>query len=141
MELTKRVIAAAEQREPAAQAPTIYLTGGSSSIPLVATKLAALGHVGVLGDPKTVVVQGALYAPIPTAATAPVGYQGPPGMQLRATLPQRSSGGGFRQIWRRAIIAIGVGAAVAAVVFGAVYLHAHRPSQHTASTPPTPALP
>jgi hypothetical protein len=60
---------------PSTQPATIYLTGGSSSIPLVHSRLAELGPLGVLGDPKTVVVQGALYtpqaAPAPQQATVP----------------------------------------------------------------------
>jgi hypothetical protein len=142
VELTTRVITAAERRHPAAQTPTIYLTGGSSSIPLVATKLAALGRIGVLGDPKTVVVQGALYAPTPAAVTAPAPAAhrrlGRP--HLPATLRQRWSGDGSRRTVRRAITATAVGAALIAVVFGALYLHDHKPSRHT-TTPPTPALP
>ena len=63
VQLTKRVMADANERVPCAQTPTIYLTGGSSSIPLVHSRLSELGSVGVLGDPKTVVVQGALYTP------------------------------------------------------------------------------
>jgi hypothetical protein len=141
VQLTKRVIAAAEHHHPADQTPTIYLTGGSSSIPLVATKLAALGHIGVLGDPKTVVVQGALYAPTPAAATtptpAPAGQRRLPRPHLPATLRQRWTGAGVR----RAITATGAGAAVIAVIVGAVYLHNHKPSRHTTTTPPTPALP
>jgi serine/threonine kinase PknH len=120
------------------------LTGGSSSIPLVATKLAALGRIGVLGDPKTVVVQGALYAPTPAAVTAPAPAAhrrlGRP--HLPASLRQRWAGHSVRPIVRRAITATAVGAALVAVVVGAVYLHDHKPSrQHTTTTAPTPALP
>ncbi|MCJ0907116.1 Hsp70 family protein [Rhodococcus sp. ARC_M6] len=38
----------------------LYLTGGSSRIPLVHQRLAALGPIATLDDPKTVVAQGAL---------------------------------------------------------------------------------
>ena len=69
--LTKRVIDTAHTRRPTPHPPTIYLTGGSASIPLVHTRLATLGPIGVLGDPKTVVVQGALDTPSPHSAVAP----------------------------------------------------------------------
>lgn len=71
VDLTKRVMAEAEERVPSDQTPTIYLTGGSSHIPLVHSRLAELGPLGVLGDPKTVVVQGALYTPQASPAPPP----------------------------------------------------------------------
>ncbi|WP_458683413.1 Hsp70 family protein [Prescottella equi] len=40
----------------------LYLTGGSSRIPLVHQRLAALGPIATLDDPKTVVARGALIA-------------------------------------------------------------------------------
>jgi len=56
----------------------LYLTGGSSRIPLVHERLAALGPVATLDDPKTVVARGALIAtqaqpaaPTPRPATPP----------------------------------------------------------------------
>lgn len=76
VDLTKRVMAEAEERVPSPQTPTIYLTGGSSHIPLVHSRLAELGPLGVLGDPKTVVVQGALYTP--QASPAPAAPPPPP---------------------------------------------------------------
>lgn len=53
----------------------LYLTGGSSRIPLVHQRLAALGPIATLDDPKTVVARGALIAtqalaPAPTAPPA-----------------------------------------------------------------------
>jgi hypothetical protein len=60
---------------------------------------------------------------------------------MPATRRQRCSGHSFQPKVRRSVTAIGVGAAAVAVVFTAVYLLAHRPSRHTTSTPPTPALP
>jgi hypothetical protein len=74
VQLTKRVMVEAVERIPSGQTPTIYLTGGSSHIPLVHSRLAELGPLGVLGDPKTVVVQGALGTP----AAAPAGPPQPP---------------------------------------------------------------
>ncbi|NKS56018.1 Hsp70 family protein [Rhodococcus hoagii] len=56
----------------------LYLTGGSSRIPLVHQRLAALGPIATLDDPKTVVARGALIAtqaqaaaPAPRPATPP----------------------------------------------------------------------
>ncbi|NKR65378.1 Hsp70 family protein [Rhodococcus hoagii] len=46
----------------------LYLTGGSSRIPLVHHRLTALGPIATLDDPKTVVARGALIA---TQAQAP----------------------------------------------------------------------
>ena len=71
VDLTKRVMAEAQERKPSTQTPTIYLTGGSSHIPLVHSRLGELCPLGVLGDPKTVVVQGALYTPQASPAPPP----------------------------------------------------------------------
>jgi serine/threonine-protein kinase len=53
---------------------TIYLTGGSSRIPLVHRRLQQFGRVATLDDPKTVVARGALMAVArtPIAAGRPV---------------------------------------------------------------------
>ena len=67
VDLTKRVLDAANDRSPTRHTPTIYLTGGSSHIPLVHIQLGQLAPLGVLGDPKTVVSQGALQRPPPTS--------------------------------------------------------------------------
>jgi hypothetical protein len=65
----------------------LYLTGGSSRIPLVQSRIAALGPIATLDDPKTVVVQGALIAttpssdattdPFPSSTSAGAGVQSP----------------------------------------------------------------
>lgn len=63
----------------------IYLTGGSSRIPLVHNRLHMLGPIATLDDPKTVVAQGALTAvntprqaaprpPAPQPMPGPIGY-------------------------------------------------------------------
>lgn len=49
----------------------IYLTGGSSRIPLVHRALSSLGTVATLDDPKTVVAQGALMAARHSGRPAP----------------------------------------------------------------------
>jgi hypothetical protein len=71
VDLTKRVMAEANERVPSDQTPTIYLTGGSSHIPLVHSRLAELAPLGVLGDPKTVVAQGALDTPVVVPPSQP----------------------------------------------------------------------
>ncbi|MCX5044847.1 Hsp70 family protein [Aldersonia sp. NBC_00410] len=48
----------------------LFLTGGSSRIPLVHSRLQTLGPIATLDDPKTVVARGALTRAI-TAAAAP----------------------------------------------------------------------
>lgn len=58
VELTRHVFAGSD-RGP----DVLYLAGGSSSIPLVHSALSGLAPIARLGDPKTVVVQGALVAP------------------------------------------------------------------------------
>jgi hypothetical protein len=50
----------------------LFLTGGSSRIPLVHTRLAALGAIATLDDPKTVVARGALIETDPARADVPV---------------------------------------------------------------------
>ncbi|ETD33325.1 MULTISPECIES: Hsp70 family protein [Williamsia] len=52
------------------QLSALYLTGGTSRIPLVHHKLAQLGPIATLDDPKTVVAQGALTAFSATAQYA-----------------------------------------------------------------------
>ncbi|GBF17579.1 chaperone protein DnaK [Rhodococcus sp. Br-6] len=70
----------------------LYLTGGSSRIPLVHQRLAALGPIATLDDPKTVVARGALIAtqaqaaaPAPQPATPPPAA--PPAAAPTAQLP------------------------------------------------------
>jgi hypothetical protein len=91
-DLTKRVMGEAEQRVPSTQSATIYLTGGSSSIPLVHSRLAELGPLGVLGDPKTVVVQGALYTPQASPAPQQVPTAPPVAPPTSAPTPTQHGG-------------------------------------------------
>ena len=61
----------------------LYLTGGSSRVPLVQEEIKALGPVATLDDPKMVVAQGAISAvgPIVTGlhtAAAPISQQSAP---------------------------------------------------------------
>ena len=55
----------------------LYLTGGSSRIPLVQHRIAALGPIATLDDPKTVVVQGALIATAQPSPAPPATTTGP----------------------------------------------------------------
>ncbi|MBT2270193.1 Hsp70 family protein [Rhodococcus qingshengii] len=57
--LTRQTLTDAGITHPS-QLSALYLTGGSSRIPLVHQRLATLGPIATLDDPKTVVAQGAL---------------------------------------------------------------------------------
>ena len=85
------------------QIKALYLTGGSSRIPLVQEALKPLGPVATLDDPKTVVAQGALSAIIPvithitsnntglTSATAPSPVNAPPASNRNESHSQTAS--------------------------------------------------
>lgn len=64
VDLTRRVFNEAGIASPD-QIKALYLTGGSSRIPMVQEALKSLGPVATLDDPKLVVAQGALSAVIP----------------------------------------------------------------------------
>ncbi|MEJ5919108.1 MULTISPECIES: Hsp70 family protein [unclassified Corynebacterium] len=64
LQLTRATLADARINGPE-DLEALYLTGGSSRIPLVHESLKALGPVATLDDPKTVVAQGALSAAAP----------------------------------------------------------------------------
>ena len=128
------------------QLTALYLTGGSSRIPLIQQRLGEVGPVATLDDPKTVVAQGALVTAVgdrgvdtrerpaaPTAAElmtpptqqAPGGRyqsgasQAPPGQQRVAPTPSptpASSGG--RKWGRLALIGVAVVALIGIVVGG-----------------------
>ncbi|MGO4205171.1 Hsp70 family protein [Rhodococcus sp. TAF43] len=85
--LTRATFADAHITDPG-QLEALYLTGGSSRIPLVHERLAELGPIATLDDPKTVVAQGALAAaapivrglgatPTPTPTPTPVAAPAP----------------------------------------------------------------
>lgn len=105
----------------------LYLTGGSSRIPLVHRALGSLGRpIATLDDPKTVVAQGALLALPDRRAAAPVegshDFRRAPGTQPAPVVaggpspapPARGRG-------RLVAAAVGV-VAVVAVVIAAVFL-------------------
>lgn len=87
--LARRVIDAAQHRNPG-PVSRIYLVGGSSHIPLVHRELSALGPIATLGDPKTVVVQGALLAQ--PASPPPPPPPPPPTAGARVTIPAAIAG-------------------------------------------------
>lgn len=62
--LTRATLADAHVHDPG-QLEALYLTGGSSRIPIVHERLKELGPIATLDDPKTVVAQGALAAAAP----------------------------------------------------------------------------
>ncbi|GAA4479428.1 hypothetical protein GCM10023094_24540 [Rhodococcus olei] len=80
--LTRATLADARVTDPG-QLEALYLTGGSSRIPIVHERLADLGPIATLDDPKTVVAQGAI------AAAAPIvrGLGGPPPAAPAPTAP------------------------------------------------------
>ncbi|MGW4482056.1 Hsp70 family protein [Rhodococcus triatomae] len=61
MALTRATLGAAGIGDPG-RLTALYLTGGSSRIPVVHERLKDLGPIATLDDPKTVVVQGAVAA-------------------------------------------------------------------------------
>lgn len=95
----------------------LYLTGGSSRIPLVHERLRDLGPVATLDDPKTVVVQGALHAAggYATATTALSGRPDPQPAQTAAAVPTPAPRRN-RTIWVAVGLATIVVAAVVAVL-------------------------
>ncbi|MFC9980892.1 Hsp70 family protein [Gordonia sp. NPDC127522] len=73
--LTQTTLADAGLTHPD-QLTALYLTGGSSRIPLIQQRLGELGPVATLDDPKTVVAQGALLTVL--ADSAPTQPRGIP---------------------------------------------------------------
>jgi hypothetical protein len=145
---------------------TIHLTGGSSRIPLIQTRLAALGRVDVLEDPKTVLTHGALRAtpppqdwqsirplePLPTPikrrekrrseAKSAAPYEPERSRRrIRITSRMRKWAAGVALV---AIAGSGVGVA-AVMIFGSIM--SPKPSEQAAATPrttlapPTPKVP
>ncbi|WP_448853106.1 Hsp70 family protein [Corynebacterium frankenforstense] len=77
----------------------LYLTGGSSRIPLVQEALKDLGPLATLDDPKTVVAQGALGAVAPVISNLSAGGAGqvagqPPSSGQTTTFPAAGQPGG-----------------------------------------------
>ena len=105
----------------------LYLTGGSSRVPLVQEEIKALGPVATLDDPKLVVAQGAISAvgPIVTglhATTVPTPQQPAPQQQrpmtepMSAYQPQSSAEPAKKSNGKTIGIAVGALLAIVAVV-------------------------
>ncbi|MEE3852254.1 Hsp70 family protein [Gordonia sp. LSe1-13] len=128
------------------QLTALYLTGGSSRIPLIQQRLNELGPVATLDDPKTVVAQGALVTAIaeatprtnerptpvpgaadlmpPPASSPPPSGPRPPGPQPprpQQTGPSSGPKKSGRRWGRVAAVAVGV-VAVVGIGAGAVAL-------------------
>lgn len=116
--LTRTTLADAGLTHPD-QLTALYLTGGSSRIPLIQQRLGELGPVATLDDPKTVVAQGALLTVLADSApTQPRGI--PEAADLMPTwhtqprtLGSPAQPASMRRRWLR------IGAAAAAVIAAA----------------------
>lgn len=71
MQLTKATLLDANISHPE-QLTALYLTGGSSRIPMIQQRLHELGPVATLDDPKTVVAQGAMVTALADASPSGV---------------------------------------------------------------------
>lgn len=127
-------------------ATTVYLTGGSSRIPLVRAGLEKVARVATLDDPKTVVARGALLAPAldaaGRAAAPPPGARGggasSPGSSAASSpsSPGDSPAVSGRRRWL-------IGAAIAAIVvlvaatLAAVLLPGDEGPEYTTTPPGT----
>lgn len=79
--LTRSVLSGVEDID------ALYLTGGSSRIPLVHERLQQIAQVATLDDPKTVVSQGALTASSTAASTSAQPTASPATLELPTTAP------------------------------------------------------
>lgn len=100
-------------RVPQDRLQAIYLTGGSSRIPLVHSVLGRVGPVATLDDPKTVVVRGALIATARSGRPAAA-----PTVPVRAPRPADTSNRG--RVSGRTLTVLGAVLAVIAAAIGVV---------------------
>lgn len=118
----------------------LYLTGGSSRIPLIQQRLGELGPVATLDDPKTVVAQGALLQvladsaptqprPVPAAADLMPSWNTQPRPLIN---PQT---GTARRRWKR-LAAVGMASAVVLAI--AITIVATRGEEDTPQGPQAP---
>lgn len=126
LELTRGTLRDAAITSPD-QLSALYLTGGSSRVPLIQNRLRELGPVATLDDPKTVVAQGALVAlharsqaQTQPAPTAPAAAELMPSWQQQTHAPgsATASGGGRNKL----ILGLGGAAVAVALVAGIVAL-------------------
>lgn len=115
--ITQRTLSAGGIQSPY-DLEALYLTGGSSRIPLVHELLSPLGPVSTLDDPKTIVAQGALSAAgniaRSLAVTSPAPAQDSQSSSARAAT---AVGSGTRT--RRRGLLFAVSAVIAVLVIGA----------------------
>ena len=114
----------------------LYLTGGSSRVPLVQEEIKALGPVATLDDPKMVVAQGAISAVGPivtglhtTAAPTPQQQPAPqqqPRQQQPLTSPMSAAAPATKS--KGKTIGIAVGALLAVVALAGALVMLIRPS-------------
>jgi molecular chaperone HscA len=93
LQLTRAALMDAGITHPG-QLTALYLTGGSSRIPLIQQRLHDLGPVATLDDPKTVVAQGAL---VVVGADNVSRHPGPPIIPGAGDLMPSWQGGGSQQ--------------------------------------------
>lgn len=89
VELTRDAIARADAAGTGPKGPVIvYVTGGTSSIPMLQSALSSVGRVARIGDPKIVVAQGGLLRSTNVDVEEAVGV---PQNAARPTDPPRSA--------------------------------------------------
>lgn len=134
VELTRRVLGDAGLTR-STDLHALYLTGGSSRIPLVHEQLQVMGPVARLDDPKTVVVRGALDAVGASAgATRAPAFTGPipTANAASTTTPSAAvSTASSSRSTRRMVIAAGV---VIAIAIGAAAVFTLTRDQNTTTT-------
>ena len=131
VDLTRATLADAGINNPT-DLKALYLTGGSSRVPLVQEEIKALGPVATLDDPKMVVAQGAISAVGPivtglhtTAAPTPQQQPAPqqqPRQQQPLTSPMSAAAPATKSKGKTIGIAVGALLAVVALVGALVML-------------------
>lgn len=131
VDLTRATLADAGINTPT-DLKALYLTGGSSRVPLVQEEIKALGPVATLDDPKMVVAQGAISAVGPivtglhtTAAPTPQQQPAPqqqPRQQQPLTSPMSAAAPATKSKGKTIGIAVGALLAVVALMGALVML-------------------
>lgn len=129
-DLTRATLADAGLSEGGLKA--LYLTGGSSRVPLIHDKLGEIAEVATLDDPKTVVAQGALMGAISGLATGRIPDSAGQDVAGPTSPTQNPMGSG-------AFPAAAAGAAGAGAGAGA--MAAFAPPQQFADAPPPGSYP
>lgn len=133
-DLTRATLADAGLSEGGLKA--LYLTGGSSRVPLIHDKLGEIAEVATLDDPKTVVAQGALMGAISGLATGRIPESAGQDVAGPTSPTQNPMGSGaFPPAGAAAAGAAGAAGA------GAGAMAAFAPPQQFADAPPAGAYP